>query len=170
MAKKIEENEGRTVGRPSDFKSEYLELAYNYCLLGATDKNLATFFNVCEATINNWKNEYPEFLESIKKGKDIADARIASKLFDRAAGAEIQKQQAFKVKEILYENGKRVKETEKIEVVDITEVIAPDTTAAIFWLKNRKPEYWKDKQEHIVESSVTMKDPPKWNVVDASKK
>lgn len=157
MAKKIEENEGRTVGRPSDFKDEYADLAYNYCLLGATDKDLASFFNVCEATINNWKISSPEFLESVKKGKDIADAHIASKLFNRAEGAEIQKQQAFKVKEVIYENGKRVKETEKIEIVELTEVIAPDTTAAIFWLKNRKPEYWKDKQ--VID--VTNQDPPK---------
>lgn len=157
MAKKIEDNEGRAVGRPSDFKDEYIDLAYNYCLLGATDKDLASFFNVCEATINNWKISSPEFLESVKKGKDIADAHIASKLFNRAEGAEIQKQQAFKVKEVIYENGKRVKETEKIEVVELTEIIAPDTTAAIFWLKNRKPGYWKDKQ--VID--VTNQDPPK---------
>ncbi len=66
--KKIVDNEDvKPVGRPTDFKNEYVELAYNYCLLGATDKELATFFNVCEATINNWKISNPDFLESIKR-------------------------------------------------------------------------------------------------------
>lgn len=57
------------VGRPTYFKEEYVELAYKYCLLGATDKDLAQFFEVTETTINNWKNDHPEFFESIKKGK-----------------------------------------------------------------------------------------------------
>lgn len=163
--KKSEDNEEvKPVGRPTDFKTEYVDLAYNYCLLGATDKELATFFNVCESTINNWKISNPEFMESIKKGKDLADAHIATKLFDRASGAEVKKQQAFKVKEVTYENGKRLKETEKIELVELTEVIAPDTTAAIFWLKNRKPEYWRDKQDIQIDNEgapTIVINPPK---------
>lgn len=144
--KDIEQSKSNA-GRPSDFNPEFIDLAYNYCLLGATDKDLANFFNVCEATINNWKNSHPEFLETIKKGKEIADAHIASKLFNRAEGAEITRQQAFKVKEVTYNNGKREKEIERLEVVELKEQIAPDTTAAIFWLKNRHPSRWKDKQE-----------------------
>ncbi len=63
-----------------------------------------------------------------------------------------------------YENGKRLKETEKIEVVELTEIIAPDTTAAIFWLKNRKPEYWRDKQEIQIDNEgapTIVINPPK---------
>lgn len=66
-------------GRPSLYKEEYADQAYNYCLLGATDKDLANFFDVTETTINNWKLDHHEFFESIKKGKEIADASTATR-------------------------------------------------------------------------------------------
>jgi hypothetical protein len=73
-------------GRPTDYRPEYNEQAYKLCLLGHTDAELAAFFDVQESTINNWKLAYPEFLESIKKGKDIADSEVAAKLYHRATG------------------------------------------------------------------------------------
>ena len=56
-------------GRPTNYKKEYDEQAYKLCLLGATDKEMADFFNVKEQTINNWKKNHPSFFESIKRGK-----------------------------------------------------------------------------------------------------
>lgn len=71
-------------GRPSRYKSEYSQQAYKLCLLlGATDKNLADYFDVSEATINNWKHQHPEFLESLKAGKEEADARVGESLYQR---------------------------------------------------------------------------------------
>ena len=55
------------VGRPTKYDPKYIEQVYKLCLLGATDSDMANFFNISEATLNNWKIEYPEFLESIKK-------------------------------------------------------------------------------------------------------
>lgn len=136
-------------GRPTSYKDEYAEQAYNYCLLGATDAQLANFFNVCVATINNWKNDFPEFLDSVKKGKEIADAKVARMLFDRATGAVIKTQQAIKIKDSQFNSeGRKVSEEERIEVVDLVQEVPPDTTAAIFWLKNRNPEMWRDKREY----------------------
>jgi DNA-binding XRE family transcriptional regulator len=134
-------------GRPTDFKPEYLDHARKLCLLGATDKQLADFFEVTEQTINNWKKSQPGFFESIKSSKEIADAQVASRLFDKACGYEYQTQQAFKVKKVLYENGKRLSETEEVVTVPVTQVEPPDTTAAIFWLKNRKSDQWRDRRE-----------------------
>lgn len=128
-------------GRPTLYKQEYDAQAYKLCLLGATDKDLANFFEVCEATINNWKIENESFLESIKDGKVKADAIIAESLFKRAKGAIINKQQAFKVRN---SNGKEGY-TESIEIVDLIEEIPPDTTAIKFWLSNRKSSDWKEK-------------------------
>ena len=73
-------------GRKTKYKQEYDELAFNYCLLGAKDTQLAEFFNVTEQTINNWKKDHPSFFESIKKGKQDADAEVANSLFHRAKG------------------------------------------------------------------------------------
>lgn len=142
QAKKVK-NKG---GRPSLYKEEYANLAFNYCLLGAIDEDLASFFNVAVSTINKWKIDYPLFLESLKKGKEEADAQIALSLFNRAKGAIIHTQQAFKVKEVTVINGKRT-EIESVKIVNLQQEQPPDTTAAIFWLKNRRPDRWRDKVE-----------------------
>lgn len=118
------------IGRPTKFKEEYIEQAYKLTMLGFTDSDLASFFEVDESTINNWKNDYPEFLESLKKGKAIADAEVAMKLYARAMG--------YKTQEFREEDSK---------TVVVTKEVAPDTTAQIFWLKNRQPKLWRDKQE-----------------------
>ncbi len=76
------------VGRPSKFREEYAEQAFNYCLLGATDADLGRFFDVDETTINRWKKVHPEFCQSLKDGKEGADARVAQSLYRRALGWE----------------------------------------------------------------------------------
>lgn len=134
-------------GRPSSYQPEYAEQAYQQCLLGATDATLAEFFGVAESTIYEWKKQYPEFCEAIKSGKAPADGNVASALYERATGAEWVEEQAIKVKTVQYEGGKRVIEEERVEVVEVTRRAPPDTTAAIFWLKNRRPDAWRDKQD-----------------------
>lgn len=120
-------------GRPTDYKPEYDELAFNYCKLGAQDKELAEFFKVTETTINNWKNEHPKFFESIKKGKDIYDTEeVEVSLKKRAKGYTRTVQ----------------KVTKDGDIIEIDEELPPDPTSMIFFLKNRKPDRWRDKQEH----------------------
>ncbi|NLO71973.1 MAG: helix-turn-helix domain-containing protein [Porphyromonadaceae bacterium] len=143
------------MGRPSAYKEEYAMQALKLTLLGATDKELADFFGVRESTLNNWKKKQPDFLESLKKGKEIADANVASKLYSRAMGARLTVQQPQKLKQITYhENGKKKSETETVRVVDLEVEQPPDTTAIIFWLKNRQPDKWRDRKE--VSTDVTV--------------
>lgn len=131
-------------GRKTSFKQEYIQLAENYALLGATDAEIAEFFSVSEQTLNSWKKKFPQFLESLKKGKEVADSNVASKLYNRAIGYDCK---ATKI--VTYEG----KVTDKVEYV---EHYPPDTTAAIFWLKNRQPGKWRDKKE--VENQVKLGD------------
>lgn len=122
-------------GRPSGYKPEYCEQAFKLCLLGADDKRIADFFEISEATLYRWKADYPEFCESLKNGKENADAAIAASLYNRAKG---------------YVGKKTVTATNQGVITDIQvvdEYVAPDTTAAIFWLKNRQPKQWRDKQD-----------------------
>lgn len=137
----------KEVGRPSSFKPEYCEQVEKLCRLGATDKDIANFFQVDESTINRWK-EKPEFCESLKSGKAKSDAEVADRLYQRARGFEWEEIQAVKLKEVKYSNGKRVSEIERVELVPVQKVVPPDTTACIFWLKNRRSEDWRDKTEH----------------------
>lgn len=130
-------------GRPTKYKPEYAELAFKYCLLGATDGELAKYFEVDERTINRWKEDYPEFCQSLKEGKEEADAKVANSLFKRATGYEQETVKVFQFQ------GDPV-------VVPFTEHVAPDTGAAMAWLKNRQPSKWRDKQD----IDMTIKDMP----------
>ncbi|HGN1707957.1 TPA: helix-turn-helix domain-containing protein [Providencia rettgeri] len=127
-------------GQSSTYRPEYAEQARKLCLLGATDKELADFFNVSEKTINNWKNEEIEFLQSIKKGKQMADADVAERLFNRACGY------------VAPDLDIRVIENQIVKT-EFQKHYPPDTTAAIFWLKNRQKDKWRDKQEVDHQSS-----------------
>lgn len=125
------------VGAPTKYKEEYNESVYKLCLLGVTDKELADFYGVCEATINNWKIDYPVFLESITRGKIQADANVAEKLYDRAMGATFFTEQAFKVKV--------GKDLEEVQVIRLQQTVPPDTPAASLWLRNRRSGSWAEK-------------------------
>lgn len=116
------------------YREEYNEQAYKLCLLGAIDRELADFFGVSEVTLNAWKKEFPSFLKSLKDGKESADAHIAKSLYHRALGYE-HPEDDIKVCD------------KEIVITPTTKHYPPDTTAAIFWLKNRQPGKWRDKQE-----------------------
>lgn len=130
-------------GRPSKYRDEFAGQAFQLCLLGATDAELATFFDVSESTLNNWKAAHPAFLESLKEGKLEADAMVAERLFRLATGYDYSEQVAVGAKGI---------------VVTVQRHQPPHPTAAIFWLKNRRPTQWRDKHEVEVEATVNVKD------------
>lgn len=145
------------VGRPTKYSDDYVDQAYKLCLLGHTDEEMAQFFEIHISTLYQWKLDYPEFSDAIKKGKEIADMDVAVKLLERAKGAVTVKQTAIKMKDTLYNSeGKKISEEERIEVVDLMTQEAPDTTALIFWLKNRKSTAWRDKQVTEHEGGVTI--------------
>jgi len=89
---------------------------------------------VAESTFNLWKTVHPEFSESLKGGKDLVDAEVAAKLFHRAMGYEHE--------DVHVSNYQGV-----ITVTPLVKHYPPDTTAAIFWLKNRQPQRWRDKPD-----------------------
>lgn len=131
-------------GRPTKYKPEYVEQGKKLAQLGATDAEMADFFQVAISTLALWKVQHQEFSDALKLGKDVADKRVEEALYNRALGYSHE-------------------ETD-IRVVDgvITETpmikhYAPDTTAAIFWLKNRKPTEWRDKQEIEISGSLAEK-------------
>lgn len=131
------------MGRPSKYQPEFAEQAAKLCKLGATDAQLADFFEVSVSTVNLWKVQHPEFSESIKVPKTEADNRVEQSLFLRAMGYEHD------------EVDIRVVGGELVQT-PIRKHYPPDATAMIFWLKNRKPADWRDKQEIEHKGGVTI--------------
>jgi hypothetical protein len=134
-------------GRPTKYKPEFVEQAAKLCELAATDVELADFFEVTVTTLNRWKIEYPEFCASIKEGKEASDARVERSLYQRAVGYTFD---AVKIMTVSEGNN----QGSRIEEVPYREHVPPDTTAQIFWLKNRKRADWRDKQD--IEHSGSM--------------
>lgn len=135
LTKKQEQDETPKVGRPSAYKPEYVKQAQALCKLGATDAELADFFGVSVRTIYAWQSKYNEFLQALKAGKDEADDRVERSLYQRAIGYEYDAVKIFNA------SGDPL-------VVPYREKCPPDTTAAIFWLKNRRKDKWRDVQQH----------------------
>jgi len=124
-------------GRPSSFRPEFPALARNYCLLGATNEKLAELFGVAGATIDKWIKEKPEFSGAIKEGRDIADARVGQALYERATGYSHKAVKLFQFEGAIVEG-------------EYIEHYPPDATSMIFWLKNRRPDLWREKSETTV--------------------
>ncbi len=124
-------------GRPTDYRDAYAEGARKLALLGATDAEIADFFDVDVRTIYRWKNAHEAFCQALKAGKEQADERVERALYHKAVGYE---QKAVKI--FMPANA-----TEPV-YAEYVEKLAPDTTAAIFWLKNRRSQEWRDKVDH----------------------
>lgn len=120
------------MGRPSKYQPQFAEQAVKLCRLGATDKELADFFEVTESTLNLWKQKHSEFSESLKKGKLLADAEVADALYHRAIGYEHPEDKIFQ-----YE-GQPI-------IVPTIKHYPPDTGAAAMWLKNRRSQNWRNR-------------------------
>lgn len=120
------------MARPTGYREEFAEQAVKLCKLGLIDKEIAKFFGVTEQTLNNWKLKHPEFFDALKGAKTYADAEVAAKLFHRATGYEHPEIDIRVIDGVIVQT-------------PLIKHYAPDTTAAIFWLKNRRPDLWRDK-------------------------
>ena len=107
---------------------------------GLTDEQIAEMIRVGTRTLYEWKQRYPQISQSLKKGKEVVDRQVENALLKRALG--------YTYDEVTIEDG--------VETKRVTKEVVPDTTAQIFWLKNRKPAEWRDKQN--IEVSKPMDD------------
>lgn len=111
---------------------ESLTLLEGWTRDGLTDEQVAKKIGISLSTFYSWKNEHPEFSEALKKGKEVIDTIVENALLKRALG--------YKVVEITEETGDFGSKIKKV-----TKEVPPDVTAQIFWLKNRRPDKWRDK-------------------------
>ncbi|MHA6257860.1 helix-turn-helix domain-containing protein [Enterococcus faecalis] len=113
---------------------------------GLIDKQIAQNIGVAYSTFREWVKKFPALSASLKKGKEVVDRQVENALFKSAIGYEYTE-----VTEELTENGMEI--TKKV-----TKQVAPNPTAAIFWLKNRKPDEWRDRKETEVSGVLNISD------------
>jgi hypothetical protein len=119
------------IGRPSLFDSELCEQAHNYCLLGATNDQLAEFFAVSPRTVDRWIAEHAAFGAAVRSGRVAADARVARGLYDRAVGYDRTVERMAVV-------------AGELRPVTSTIHYPANVQACIFWLRNRRRQTWGD--------------------------
>lgn len=115
---------------------------------GLTDEQIAKNMGISRSTLNEWKKKFPDISDTLKRGKEVVDVEVENALLKRALGystTEVTRERALNP------------ETGKVELVvtkAVTKEVPPDTTAQIFWLKNRRPDLWRDKQNVELSSEV----------------
>jgi transcriptional regulator with XRE-family HTH domain len=119
-----------------------------YARDGLTDDEIANRMGITRSTLYEWKKNFSDISDSLKRGKEVIDIEVENALYKKTKGYNVQLVKTFKTKHIKYDSsGRKISEDEILET-GIDEVHVPaDTTAQIFWLKNRKPAEWRDKAE-----------------------
>lgn len=105
---------------------------------GLIEEQIAANMGISRGTLQEWKKRFPDISDSLKKGKEVVDRQVENALLRSALGFEYEEQVA----------------TPRGEVVTVRKYEKPNTTAQIFWLKNRKPEAWRDKQENNITGHI----------------
>ncbi len=117
---------------------------------GLTDEQIAHNMGISKATLYNYKRDHLDILETLKKGKEVVDIQVENALLKRALG--------YEYKEVKTEEYQGKDGPVKNVTTTIKEAL-PDTTAQIFWLKNRKPDAWRDKQNVELSGEVKTANP-----------
>lgn len=134
----------KPAGRPTKYKKEFDKQAFKLCKLGAINDDLADFFSVNVDTIYEWQNKHPSFSEAIKEAKQFSNNEVEKALYKRAIGHDVTETTQEES-----ESGMKKK--------TVTKHVA-DTAAMIFWLKNRMPDKWRDKQEVDMNAKISSAD------------
>jgi hypothetical protein len=140
-------------GRPSKFDTINQAQLKKLVLAGFDDSQVSDFFGVTEQSLNNYKQRYPKFFESLKDWKIEADKKVERSLYQRAIGYEYDEVTYEKTKTgglgIGFDKGEvsDIKHVDTYKTKVTVKQALPDVTAQIFWLKNRKPAEWREKQE-----------------------
>ena len=119
---------------------------------GLIDEQIAKNIGISRSTLSVWKTKYPDISDALKKGIEVVDREVENALLKRALGYRYTETTKEAVKDP--ETG----EVKMTVTKEVTKQVSPDTTAQIFWLKNRKPDKWRDKQEYEDHTAIDKLD------------
>lgn len=114
---------------------------------GCTDQEIAKNMGIAYSTLRVWRDSFPAISAALKRARDVADRQVEHRLFDMTQGYTVEVKKVFKVKKEHYDEKGRKVVTEELQSA-VEEVHIPaNVTAQIFWMKNRKPEKWREKPD-----------------------
>lgn len=118
---------------------------------GLTQKDIAKNMHVSESSLRDWKKKFPEINDALKEGKDAADRVVENALYKSATGYTVKVREPVKIKLVDYdpETGRKIRETETWQAIEKEIYYPANVTAQIFWLKNRKPDQWRDRVDQV---------------------
>jgi transposase-like protein len=134
-------------GRPTKYNDEYLRQVQELAMIGFSDERIAKFLGTNRESFRQWKKKHPEFLGALQKGRTLATQKVVVSLFERAIGY------SHPDSKVMQSEGRPI-------IVPIRKYYPPDYKCIAFWLKNKEPELWKDKQEIAVEDRTIRKTIP----------
>lgn len=120
---------------------------------GLTEEQIAHNMGISRKTLYEWKSKYSDICDTLKRGKEVVDIQVENALLKRALGysyKEVTREKVFNPETGQYE---------LMPTKEVTKEVVPDTTAQIFWLKNRRPEQWRDKRDVSVEGKLNTNNP-----------
>ncbi|EKA2551366.1 helix-turn-helix domain-containing protein [Listeria monocytogenes] len=129
-----------------------------YARDGLIDDQVAAKIGIARQTLYEWKKKYPVIDDALKRGKEVVDRHVESCLLKNATGYTYTEDVPMRIKKKYYDEENRLCEKEEVIVVKVSKQKQAETVAQIFWLKNRKPENWRDKQN--VEHSGNIEHTP----------
>ncbi len=130
----------------------------NLLLLGAwardglTDEQIAHNMGISYSTLRVWKEKYSAISAALKKGKEIVDIEVENSLLKRAMGYTVTETTKEKVL------NPATKKYELTVTKEVTKEVPPDVGAAAFWLKNRRPDIWREKQNLVLSNTEKLED------------
>lgn len=148
-------------GRPSLYSNINLDQIKKLASFGLTNIQIAQFIGIAEHTLYEWKLVHPEFTKALKEGKEDPDNQVVNSLFRRAIGYEYEETVSEPVvvqKTVDGVEQKIMTDTEMRVVKRVKKVMPPNVTACIFWLKNRRPDLWRDVKEHTGSVAFILED------------
>lgn len=140
----------------SKSKSKYEEIVLpNFILIqkwarcGETEKGIAKRLGIAYSTFKAYKNKHEALMALLKKTREVVDTEVENALLENAKGFYKTVQKAIKVKQVWHDNNGKRCEKEAVEVVDVQEYFRADVGAQCFWLKNRLPDIWRERQAEL---------------------
>lgn len=138
LVKSIKRSKGRPKNSGEKWNPIYIEIVKELANEGYIESEIQRLIHISVATFNKWKKDHPEFLKSLKEGKENPDKQVVKALFENAIGGEY-----ITKKPIVVSDGSQI--GSHVEMVEVKERIPANVTAQIYWTKNRMPKEWRDK-------------------------